>query len=78
MKNLKRTFEITSLVLLLNTIFATPSNAASFGGVKASTQQILLDTGGGGGEGANLPGIRWTFAITTGGNPFIFWSWSPN
>lgn len=58
--------------------FVTPAEAASPSLNPTPIYQIVLDTGGGGGEGSNLPGVRWTFAETPKGKPFIFWGWSTN
>jgi hypothetical protein len=64
---------LTSSFIGLNTF---PSEAASHSRQKVSTNQIIIDTGGGGGEGSALPGVKWTFAETPQGKPFIFWTWS--
>jgi len=57
----------------------TQSHAALPSGIQVKPQQILLDTGGGGGvQGSNLPGVKWSFGETPNGKPFMFWSWSPN
>jgi len=55
----------------------TQANAAFTLESPMSQKQILLDTGGGGGEGPVLSGVKWTFGATANGNPFIFWTWSP-
>ena len=53
-----------------------PSEAATPSIKPTLNYQIIVDTGGGGGEGSNLPGVRWTFSETPNGKPFIFWGWS--
>jgi hypothetical protein len=77
---MKRSLKHVALLALSITfigVSTTQSNAASPSKGTVSANQLLLDLGGGGGEGANLPGIKWWFAETPKGNPFMFWSWSP-
>lgn len=54
-----------------------PSEAASPSLQKVSTKQRIVDIGGGAGDGATLPDVKWSFRLTPGGNPFIFWTWDP-
>jgi hypothetical protein len=67
---------------ILSTVFigisVLPSEATSPSIRPTLNYQIIVDTGGGGGEGPSLPGIRWTFAETPSLKPFIFWGWSVN
>ena len=67
----------TSLIVLTTGIAAAPANADTRSAKNISTKQIIIDTGGGGGEGAALPSVKWVFETTPKGKPFIFWSWSP-
>jgi hypothetical protein len=70
---------ISAALIAFTATSLTHSQAAPLASVKIKPQQILLDTGGGGGvEGANLPGVKWWFGETPNGKPFMFWSWSPN
>jgi hypothetical protein len=76
---LKRITTVLALLLFSISASITQSDASPLPGVKIKPQQILLDTGGGGGvEGSNLPGVKWWFGETPNGKPFMFWSWSPN
>jgi hypothetical protein len=76
-----KTKRITIVATLLTTLMIAPiakSQASPLSEVKVKPEQILLDTGGGGGvEGSNLPGVKWWFGETPNGKPFMFWSWSP-
>lgn len=66
-----------SIFVLVTGLSTVPANADIRSAKNISTKQIIIDTGGGGGEGSALPGVRWTFADTAKGTPFMFWSWSP-
>ena len=58
-------------------ISVLPSEADSPSIKSTLNYQIIIDTGGGGGEGATLPDVKWTINQTPNGKPFIFWSWDP-
>ncbi len=76
MKTRTKSLLVMVLFVGITALNITASTADLISNRKSSPKQILLDTGGGGGEGSALPGVNWSFAETPNGKPFIFWTWS--